>query len=161
MHTVEIGLQRQFYDGFENTGETEEICLSIFANNADFANGLSGIIEDVFSGSLSAQLIPMDTNTATSKFTRLYFAIMILYLPSVNADFSGEVLNLIVTPDALTPCVRISIFDDIILDDNETFRISLTSSNPGVILQPSASSAEVTILDDDIGASKNLDIFHA
>ena len=69
MCTVEIGLEFRTYVGSENTGETEEICITYFADDSDFANGISGLIQSVFGGSFTAQLAPFATatgNDATS-----------------------------------------------------------------------------------------------
>ena len=49
---------------------TEEICLRYFADDADFADGISGIINNLPGGSISAQITPLQTNLggdATSK----------------------------------------------------------------------------------------------
>ena len=73
-------------------------------------------------------------------------------------DLSGAVLPLIATPTDVNPCVRVSIIDDIVLDDLEEFGVLLTSGNPGISVRPARNSATVTILDDD--NCKNSDKFH-
>ena len=57
-------------------------------------------------------------------------------------------------------CIQITIIDDVILEDNETFSVGLITTDQAVILNPS--SATVTILNNDsesgsISATKNIE----
>ena len=55
-------------------------------------------------------------------------------------------------------CLNISVPDDMIVEDSETFTITVETSNPNdVIMGPS--TAIVTIADDD-GKHNNLSFFH-
>ncbi len=47
-------------------------------------------------------------------------------------------------------CVHIPILNDVCLEDmNETFSVSISSDVDCVVVEPSASSVEITINDDD------------
>ena len=52
-------------------------------------------------------------------------------------------------PGTTQQCASISISDDAVLEIDESFSVQLTSTDPAVILSPSASSATITIENDD------------
>ena len=52
-------------------------------------------------------------------------------------------------PGTTLQCASISISDDAILENDESFSVQLTSTDPAVTLSPSASSATITIGNDD------------
>ena len=65
-------------------------------------------------------------------------------------------MDLTFMPGTTLQCASISISDDAIPENDEFFSVQLTSTDPAVILSPSASSATVTIGDDDIGPGVGL-----
>ena len=63
-------------------------------------------------------------------------------------------------PGEIELCIQITIIDDVILEDNETFSVGLSTTDQAVLLNPS--SATVTILNSDsesgsITVTKNIE----
>ena len=70
---MEIGLERNTYNGREMDETTEEICVVIFADPSDFANDT---LEDVFSNvgisTISVLITPTADGSATGKIFYLH-----------------------------------------------------------------------------------------
>ena len=58
-------------------------------------------------------------------------------------------------------CVNITIVDEVTLEEDEVFFVSLTSDDPGVVINPPQSLATVVILNDDGKAIINQSILIA
>ena len=62
-------------------------------------------------------------------------------------DFSTAAVELVIIPPDTSGCATIAIYEDEKLEGNEMFSVTVTSSNPAVLL--SSSTAVVTIKDND------------
>ena len=73
----------------------------------------------------------------------------VICIHAASDDFT--IMNIIVftfIPGVNELCTsEISIFDDLVLEDNETFSVLLSTEDPDVLLDPA--SATVTIVDND------------
>ena len=75
---------------------------------------------------------------------------MSILILTVPGDYAQPTPANLTFPQGTTlRCTNISIFDDAIVENDELFSVQLTSTDPAVILSPSARSATVTIGDDD------------
>ena len=70
-------------------------------------------------------------HAASDDFTIMRDIIVFTFIPGVNELCTSE----------------ISIIDDLVLEDNETFSVLLSTEDPDVLLDPA--SATVTIVDND------------
>ena len=73
------------------------------------------------------------------KHSTLFFA--------APGDFTPILSELMFQPAMTESCVNISISRDVVLEDNEVFRVQLSTSDEALLL--SVSSANVTIVDND------------
>ena len=75
---------------------------------------------------------------------------MSIFILTVPGDYAQPIPADLTFPQGTTlQCTNISISDDAIVENDELFSVQLTSTDPAVILSPSARSATVTIGDDD------------
>ncbi len=66
----------------------------------------------------------------------------------VGRDYELATTSVIFSSGVFQVCVNLTILDDEIVENNETFILTLTSSDPAV-LTGNTGSTEVTILEDD------------
>ena len=76
---------------------------------------------------------------------------MFLICFSAISDFSTQTMGVTLSATQLRDCVQLSIVDDNVLDPDEVFRVTLTTSTAGATVRSDLSSATVTITDDDMG----------
>ena len=80
----------------------------------------------------------------------IHFYPVSIFILTVPGDFAQPTpADLTFLPGTTLQCANISISDDAVLENDELFSVQLTSTDPAVILSPSASSATITIGNDD------------
>ena len=83
---------------------------------------------------------------------------MLIFILTVSSDFAQPTpMDLTFLQGTTQQCASISISDDAVLENDELFSVQMTSTDPAVTLSPSASSATITIGDDD---SKSFSLLH-
>ena len=74
---------------------------------------------------------------------------MFLICFSAFVDFDAQVMDVSLSANETRDCVQIPIINDTVLDPNEVFRVTLTTSTAGATVRSSLDSATVTIIDDE------------
>ena len=70
---------------------------------------------------------------------------------SVISDFGSQAMAVSLSASQTQDCVQIPIVNDVILDPNEVFEVTLTTTTTGATVRSGLDSATVTITDDDQG----------
>ena len=84
---VEIGLERLFYTGSEENGQTEEICAVILANDATFVNGVAGVFNSLNLASISATITPTQRTGGNAASGKIIHQFSVLYV--IISNFSS------------------------------------------------------------------------
>lgn len=79
--------------------------------------------------------------------TSLQFSVIIQEGTATDRDFQSINETVFLNNSACFSLVR--ILDDGLVENNETFRVSLVSGDSRLILLPDGSHADITIIDDD------------
>ena len=84
-------------------------------------------------------------------YSKFYYFILLFMHIVGGTDFSipQQPYNLVISAGLSKTCVNISLTDDSVLEQNETFTIEIEAMDSRIILDASQSTATVTIVDDD------------
>ena len=70
-------------------------------------------------------------------------------MSSVISDFGNQPMSVTLSASEPRGCVQVSIVDDVVVDPNEVFAVTLTTTTAGATVRSGLDAATVTITDDD------------
>lgn len=100
--------------------------------------------------SVNITVTPIADGTATGRAIFTYSSIFLMVCFAILAggvDFSLENVSILISPPDATGCANVIITDDDIREGEETFSVTISSTDDAVLL--GSSTAVVTIRDDD------------
>ena len=76
--------------------------------------------------------------------------IIYLYMHTAGVDYTAVSRSLTFNAAVSTQTVTIPILDDLIVEHSEMFTLTLTSTDPAVILHPSSSTINIEDIDSEL-----------
>ena len=74
-------------------------------------------------------------------------ASLTILISAASDDYTPQIREFEFTADTLTHCLNVSVLDDVLVEGAETFRVTMTTDNPLVVIP--IPSATVNIMDND------------